>query len=363
MPSSHFSFVQEKSYPEFITLLHDGEIDKATIKEESITFTLKNGIKYKTANPSSPTLKEELLLSGVSVKEDNTSFNTIFDALFNIFFIALIAFGLYKLLSYSRKTFKMVRHTGVKFSSIAGMRDIKEELLFVVNNLKAKDSSMRDIKGIILEGPPGNGKTMFAKALAEECNISYIATKGADFQGALMGLGAFKVKMLFNKARKNKPCIVFIDEFDSIGERRNYAGSGIDKENNRILTTLLNEMDGFTASSGVLVIAATNSYDSLDPALIRPGRFDLKFKINNPDRETRKELIRMYSSGKVLSSDLTEDALSVAFEGLSCSAIETILNEAETIRKLRNAEKIDLQSLLIASEKTQIKLNIRIKKN
>ena len=136
----------------------------------------------------------------------------------------------------------------------AKVEDIASSILLaVVNQTIAGLAQGRKIKGIILEGPPGNGKTLFARALAEESGVNYIATKGADFQGAVMGLGAMKVKMLFNKAKKKKPCIVFIDEFDSIGERRNYAGTGIDKENNRILTTLLNEMDGFGGTKGVLI--------------------------------------------------------------------------------------------------------------
>ena len=132
------------------------------------------------------------------------------------------------------------------------------------------------------------------------------------------------------KAARHKPCIVFIDEFDSIGERRNYAGTGIDKENNRIITAMLNEMDGFAANDGILVVAATNSYRSLDPALVRPGRFDVKLTVGNPDAATRRELVELYTQGRdrALDPSLSPEELVAAFDGLSCAAIETCLNGA-----------------------------------
>ena len=222
--------------------------------------------------------------------------------------------------------------------------------------MKNKKQGIRNSRGIILEGPPGNGKTLFAKALAQECKVNFIATKGADFQGALMGLGAFKVKMLFAKAKRKKPCIIFIDEFDSIGEKRSYQGSGIDKENNRIITTLLNEMDGFTSLNGVIVIAATNSYQSLDAALVRPGRFDLKYTINNPDKETRGELIDIYTKGKPLAPELTKEILINAFNGLSCVAIESILNEAVSLMVQNNLPFIDHKVINQAALRVREKL-------
>ena len=233
-------------------------------------------------------------------------------------------------------------------------------MTLLVNYLKdpkaAAQKGIRPIKGVILEGPPGNGKTLFARALAEESKVNFIATKGADFQSALMSMGAMKIKLLFSKARRNRPCIIFIDEFDSIGERRNYAGTGIDKENNRIITTMLNEMDGFTPSSGILVIGATNSFASLDPALIRAGRFDLKYHIGNPDPETRKELIWLYTKGKQLSPDLGEGRLSDMFKDLSCAEIETILNESASIALAKNAQEITLSDICAAAEKIGVKL-------
>ena len=174
-----------------------------------------------------------------------------------------------------------------------------------------------------------------------------------------MSMGARKIKMLFKKARKISPCIIFIDEFDGIGERRNYAGTGVDKENNRIITAMLNEMDGFSTTSGILVIAATNSYSSLDPALIRPGRFDLKYNVPNPDYNTRVKLIDLYTKNKKLDEKVDKSKLAEAFDNLSCSAIEAILNEASMIAGLQNKESISVENIIVASQKTNCKINLR----
>lgn len=289
------------------------------------------------------------------------------DGIFNVLFFGLIAFGIYKLIDYSKKTFRVVKHTGVTFNDIAGMDGVKKDMMTLVDVLKNpetyKTKGIRPIKGVILEGPPGNGKTLFAKALAQEANVRFIATKGADFQSAMMSMGARKIKMLFSKANRNKPCIIFIDEFDSIGERRNYAGTGIDKENNRIITAMLNEMDGFVANNGLLVIAATNSFASLDPALVRPGRFDLKYHIGDPDLNTRIQLVKLYTKGKVLSPELNENNLASCFDGLSCSAIEALLNEATAIalQDPKATGIINYEHIKLAASKIGCKLSKGVK--
>ncbi len=344
-------------YKDFKSELNSGAIESATITTSKIKYTLKDDSTiYSVNNPQTPTLIEELLLNDVEIKNDDLDINAIGDMAFNLLFFALIFFGIYKLISWYTNTFKVVHSTGVNFSDVAGLNDLKKEIKFTIELMKNKKQGIRNSRGIILEGPPGNGKTLFAKALAQECKVNFIATKGADFQGALMGLGAFKVKMLFAKAKRKKPCIIFIDEFDSIGEKRSYQGSGIDKENNRIITTLLNEMDGFTSLNGVIVIAATNSYQSLDAALVRPGRFDLKYTINNPDKETRGELIDIYTKGKPLAPELTKDILINAFNGLSCAAIESILNEAVSLMVQNNLPFIDHKVIKQAALRVREKL-------
>ncbi len=354
------------SYYDFSVAVANWNIGEAQIAQDGIYFTLADDethTLYKTANPGSPDLKERLLLGGAQVS-DAASASDVVDTLINLLLDAIIigsvGVAIYKLATYSRNTFKVVRKTGVTFDGIAGMSGLKAEMRQVVDVLKAgpgaKGRGVRPIKGVVLEGPPGNGKTLFAKALAQEAGVNFIATKGADFQSAFMSLGARKIRSLFRKAGKHRPCIVFIDEFDSIGERRNYAGTGIDKENNRIITAMLNEMDGFTSKDGILVVAATNSYRSLDPALVRPGRFDLKYTVSNPDNATRIELIRIYSKGKTLSTELTAEKLAPLFEGCSCADIEATLNEAAMLAMLEQTPEIALEQVVRAAQKVGAKL-------
>ena len=357
-----FDFSTKTSFPEFSLLVEEGKVE--SIQIEGDTLKVKSeGKTLSVPNPDYPTFKKDMMEKGISVSDETTTLDDVLNTLFNVIFLALFVFAIYKALSWYSSTFHTVHHTGVHFSDIAGMDEVKKDMESIVKEMRDTKEGKKKIKGIILEGPPGNGKTLFARALAEESGVNFIATKGADFQGAVMGLGAMKVKMLFKKARNKKPCIIFIDEFDSIGEKRNYAGSGIDKENNRILTTLLNEMDGFSGGNGVLVVAATNSFQSLDPALIRPGRFDLKYTISNPDHKTRMELLKIYGKDKTFSSELTLEILSTVFDGLSSAAIESVLRESEEIRKAYNKETITIECIIASAGKCREKLNIKIKKN
>ncbi len=346
---------QKVSYSEFYESVNQNEVIKAELAENKIIYELKDGTKLETQNPSSPSLKEFLLLHDVEIHQQADSsqiISTIFDVIFYLFFFGIIIIAFRKFISPN--TFKVVHKTGVKFENIVGMENIKKDMVQIVkmmqNPSEYAKKGMRLPKGILLEGAPGNGKTLFAKALAGEAKINFIPAKATDFESMFMAIGPMKVKLLFRKARKKAPCIVFIDEFDGIGTVRNYSGSAIETENTRIVTALLNELDGFEKTDGVLVIAATNSIKALDPALIRPGRFDAKLTVPYPDFEARKELIQLYTKGKNPAPECTQEKLAKMFENFSCAKIETVLNRASLIANQQERTEFTLSDVTKAMQ-------------
>jgi len=358
-----------QTYKDFHDKVENHQVESAEIREDKVVFFLKDDTtKYYTDSPEYDNFKEFLLLHDVRIEDSFgiANITNMFDIIFYMIFIGALCFGGYKLWSFSNDSFKIVRNSKTQFKDIAGLDEIKQDLLKIVDVIKNpkqyKEKGIRAPKGIILEGPPGNGKTLLARAIANEANMNFIATKGADFQSAMMSIGPRKIKSLFRKARRNKPCIIFIDEFDGIGERRNYAGTGIDKENNRLIITMLNEMDGFTNEEGVLVIAATNSYASLDAALVRPGRFDMKYRIDNPDKKTIIQLFEIYTKNKKIDPKIKIEELSKCFENLSSAAIETVLNEATIIAEMKEKELITIEDIAEAGKKTNT-INLKVVSN
>ncbi|MBQ9538657.1 MAG: AAA family ATPase [Treponema sp.] len=330
-----FTKLEDKAYADFYALVGSGQVQSASFSGDRILF-VSDGIKYRTDNPDSPTLKEYLLLNGVKVEEEKDAASIIsllLDILFYAFFFGIVLVAFRKFISPN--TFRVMRNTGIRFSDVVGMDALKKDMTQVMEILKSPESyaakGIRAPKGILLEGAPGNGKTLFAKALAGEAKVNFIPAKATDFESMFMAIGPMKVKLLFHKARRRAPCIVFIDEFDGIGTRRNYSGSAIETENTRIVTALLNELDGFEPTKGILVLAATNSVKALDEALIRPGRFDARVSVPYPDYEARKKLVAMYCAGKSRSADCTDELLANKFDSFSCAKIESVLNRAALI--------------------------------
>lgn len=313
---------------------------------------------FVTQNPDSPLLKEFLLKNNVAVSESADGgqiFGTVLDVAFYVLFFGAIIFVFRKFISPN--TFKIVRRTGVTFKDVVGMEELKKDMRQIMDIMRHpsayRQKGIRMPKGILLEGAPGNGKTLFARALAGEAAVNFIPAKATDFESMFMAIGPMKVKLLFKKARRSAPCIVFIDEFDGIGTRRTYSGSAIETENTRIVTALLNELDGFEANSDILVIAATNSITALDEALIRPGRFDARVRVPYPDANAREQLVRMYTAKKSCAADCTPSVLAKKFEGFSCAKIESVLNRATLIAAQANRPEITLPDVATAMQEQQ----------
>jgi cell division protease FtsH len=345
-------------YRQFYEDAGKGRVSAAEISSKEINFTMRDDkAQYRTDNPDSPLLKEYLMRTGVVVTEKIDAeevFSKILDYLFYIIFFVIL-FVLFRKF-VSPNTFRVVHRTGVEFKDVVGMDSLKRDMLQIVDIMQHpaeyKSRGVRMPKGILLEGAPGNGKTLFARAFAGEAKINFIPAKATDFESMFMAIGPAKVKLLFSRARHHAPCVVFIDEFDGIGTRRNYSGSAIETENTRIVTALLNELDGFQTNSGILVLAATNSIHSLDDALIRPGRFDARFSVPYPDTDARVKLAEMYLRGKDPASECTPDVLAKIFNGFSCAKIESVLNRAALIAQQSERTQFTLNDVR-AAEKEQ----------
>lgn len=229
----------------------------------------------------------------------------------------------------------------VTFNEVQGIDELKPDLFRLVDSLKHpakyKRLGARPTKGMILYGPPGTGKTLIAKAISGEADVPFFSASGSDFVEKYVGVGASRIRDLFSKARKASPCIVFIDELDAIGGNR---GESNNSERDQTINALLTELDGFTAAEGILTICATNRLDILDPALTRPGRFDLKIAVNLPDKQARYQILKLHSAGKKLSDEVKIDALAKKTNGFSGAELENLLNEAALIAATKDKDWI-----------------------
>ena len=240
-----------------------------------------------------------------------------------------------KMMNFGRSRARMSRDNKVNFSKVAGLEEEKEELEEVVDFLKNphKYTSVgaRNPKGLILVGPPGTGKTLLAKAVAGEAGVPFFSISGSDFVEMFVGVGASRVRDLFEEAKKNAPCIVFIDEIDAVARRRGTGMGGGHDEREQTLNQLLVEMDGFDNDSGVIVMAATNRVDILDPAILRPGRFDRKVGVGRPDVRGRREILNVHSSEKPLAEDVDLDRVAQTTAGFTGADLENLMNEAAIV--------------------------------
>lgn len=349
IPSLFFNLNKEKpqelKYKEFIEMVDNRQVKKIewTENSEKITVVGKDKKEYLTENPKYENFKKDMLENGIKVVEkggiekyETMIMMVIQVTIYSILFSLLIkGTGIGANLSKKKEKDAV---SEVKFSDVAGLEEVKEDLMTVVDFLKSpdkyKEAGAETPKGILLYGPPGTGKTLLAKAVAGEAGVKFKAVSGSDFDEKYVGVGASKMRKMFEDAKNNAPCIIFIDEIDSMGGKRHSKQSNSDRQT---LNSLLSEMDGFDGSNGVVVIAATNRIEDLDSALTRPGRFDNHFAVGLPETaKERKIIIDLYSNNKKFSDDINLDNFAKETMGSSPASIKTVLNEAAIIATRKN---------------------------
>lgn len=339
------SMPKEIKYEKFLKMTEDNKVKRIIWSDNKDTFTFydtKNKI-YSSENPKYDDFKKDMLEKGIDVKETGSigKYETPI-----MIIIQLLMYGVFfgimvKTMGLGSGIFgKKEKETEskIRFSDVAGLDEVKEDLMTVVDFLKNpeqyKEAGAEIPKGVLLYGPPGTGKTLLAKAVAGEAGVKFKAVSGSDFDEKYVGVGASKMRKLFDEAKENAPCIIFIDEIDSMGGRRHSKQSNYDRQT---LNTLLSEMDGFDGSGGVVVIAATNRIEDLDPALTRPGRFDNHFAVNLPaTAKERKIIVDLYAKNKKFSDDVNMENFAKETMGSSPATIKTVLNEAAIIAARKN---------------------------
>ena len=355
--------VNEVGYGTFMDMIDEKDIGAVEIEDTRIVFTNKDKtVFYETAPVSDPTLAERLHAAGADftqVVDEPTSPILNFLLTFVLPIAIFVGLGQYmnkKLMEQmggkNSMAFGMGRSSakvyvqstkGIKFSDVAGEDEAKESLAEVVDYLhnpqKYTEVGASMPKGILLVGPPGTGKTMLAKAVAGEANVPFFSISGSEFVEMFVGMGASKVRDLFSQAKEKAPCIVFIDEIDAIGQKRNTGGMGGNDEREQTLNQLLTEMDGFEGNNGVMILAATNRPESLDPALTRPGRFDRRVPVELPDLAGREAILKVHARKIRAAEDVNFHTIARMASGASGAELANIINEA-ALRAVRDGRTV-----------------------
>ena len=369
--------VQEVDYGTFMTMTENKEIGQVEVEDNQIIFTNKDGSKvYKTGPMNGPDLTQRLYDAGAEFTRDiveQTSPLLSFVLTWILPIIIFIAIGqlMTKKLTdraggpgsmmfgagKSNAKIYVQSSQGIRFADVAGEDEAKENLQEIVNYLhdpsKYQEIGASMPKGILLVGPPGTGKTMLAKAVAGESQVPFFSISGSEFVEMFVGMGASKVRDLFSQAKEKAPCIVFIDEIDAIGQKRSGGQYGGNDEREQTLNQLLTEMDGFDDNSGVIILAATNRPESLDPALTRPGRFDRRVLVELPDLKGREEILKVHAKKIKLAENVDFSTVARMASGASGAELANIVNEA-ALRAVRDGRKLVTQADLEESIETVI---------
>ena len=345
------------THNEYQQLLAAGSIKEALLipnKETptgEIRILLNSGAKYFLYTDNVAEARQELLAADVivserSVPEENTFLSIVLPILVGMLIVSFLVMMMMnrmmaganggnnsKMMNFGKSRAKMIKGlAGINFGSVAGLREEKEDLEEIVDFLKYPEKYVkvgaRIPKGVLLVGPPGTGKTLLAKAVAGEAKVPFFSISGSDFVEMFVGVGASRVRDLFDEGKRNAPCIIFIDEIDAVARRRGTGMGGGHDEREQTLNQLLVEMDGFGVNEGIIVMAATNRADILDPAILRPGRFDRKITVGRPDVRGREEILRVHSKNKPLGDDIDLHQIARTTAGFAGADLENLMNEA-----------------------------------
>ena len=350
------------SYSDFNAKVKAGEVDKVVLVQNNIRGTLTDGTDFTTIAPDAPNSDQDLYKrladKGISIAAENPPeppwWQTMLTSLIPI--AILIGFWFFimqqsqmgggRMMNFGKSRVRLMvsDKKKVTFADVAGADEAKQELEEVVEFLKTPDKfnelGARIPKGVLLFGPPGTGKTLLAKAVAGEAGVQFFTISGSDFVEMFVGVGASRVRDLFEQAKKSAPCIVFIDEIDAVGRQRGAGLGGGHDEREQTLNQLLVEMDGFASNEGIIIIAATNRPDVLDPALLRPGRFDRQIVVDKPDVRGREAILKVHTKGKPIADDVNLDVLARRTPGFTGADLSNLVNEAALLAARRNKKKI-----------------------
>lgn len=357
------------TYSAFMKHVQQDEVKQVTIVDNVISGKLKDGKDFSTVAPSDDSLIPTLRARDIEIKAELTPqppwWTTILSSLLPMLLIVGIWFMLMqqsqggggRVMNFGKSRARRYDEDNIKitFKDVAGADEAKQELEEVVEFLKHpkkyNDLGAKIPKGVLLYGPPGTGKTLLAKAVAGEAGVPFFSISGSDFVEMFVGVGASRVRDLFEQAKKSAPCIVFIDEIDAVGRQRGAGLGGGHDEREQTLNQLLVEMDGFGANEGIIMIAATNRPDILDPALLRPGRFDRQIVVDRPDIKGRQEILKVHVKGKPISPEVELGVIARRTPGFTGADLSNLVNEAALMAARKNKNKIDMPEMEEAAER------------
>lgn len=357
------------SYTSFMQHVQQDEIKQVTIVDNVISGKLKDGKEFSTVAPNDSKLVEKLEAKKVDIKAELPPHPPWWMSILSSILPMLIIVGLWfmlmnqggagggKVMNFGKSRARRYDEEKLKitFKDVAGAEEAKQELEEVVEFLKHpqkyNDLGAKIPKGVLLYGPPGTGKTLLAKAVAGEAGVPFFSISGSDFVEMFVGVGASRVRDLFDQAKKSAPCIVFIDEIDAVGRQRGAGLGGGHDEREQTLNQLLVEMDGFSANEGIIMIAATNRPDILDPALLRPGRFDRQIVVDRPDIKGRTEILKVHVKGKPMGQDVNLDVIAQRTPGFTGADLSNLVNEAALLTARKDKKAINMPEMEEAAER------------